>query len=421
MKRRGFIRLVSAGAIPLALPFNALPVQSPREPGSKESSISRIRIIMPKNHSGEDAAHLQVETLGGEKGVFGPLTETIEQELRSLFPKVEIALKGKEAYNSDYGFMYLWQELFPGKNLEDYSAGIDPLTGKNIWGTLMNGRQSETGVVLQALGAIDNALWDLRGILANQPVYNLVGRVNRKTLQVYTRVGEGRDLQAAGKLAKKLFDSGHNHQKWYFVYGPKDGDEGLKQNIELVRVLREAVGPDAMLMFDNHSMRHEIGPEWVVRLAREIMQYNPFWLEEPTAPEDLEGYARIKGETGIIMAGGEHHYTRWQILPLLQRKCIDWVQSDPDWCGGISEWLEICKMVKQYPGVKVVPHCNNFMSNVQCVASQPVTLCPLVEYNSEGTKSKMNYRTRELIPEREMLITPEEPGLGPSLAYPPLD
>ena len=78
-------------------------------------------------------------------------------------------------------------------------------------------------------------------------------------------------------------------------------------------------------------------------------------------------------------------------------------------------------MVKHYPGVNVVPHCNNFMTNVQCVASQPITLCPLVEYNSGGTKAKMSYRTRELIPEREMLITPEEPGLGPPLAYPPLD
>ena len=409
MKRRSFVKLVSAVTVPLVLPGIGL------SPGPK---ISDLRIILAQNPSGKQASHLQVRTEDGSMGVFGPLNKTVEKEVKAILPQSEKALMGKDAMDTGYGFNYLWNQLLPGKNLEDFSIGTDPLTGREIWGSLRQGRHSDTGNVITAFSALDNALWDLRGILANRPVYDLIGRVNRKTLQVYTRVGEGRDLAEARKLARELYDSGHNHQKWYFVFGPKDGENGLKQNIELVRVLREELGPDAILMLDNHSMRHEIGPKWVVRLAREIMPYNPFWLEEPTAPEDVEGYARIKGETGITVAGGEHHYTRWQILPLLERKCIDWVQSDPDWCGGISEWLEICNMVKQYPGVNIVPHCNNFMSNVQCVASQPVSLCPMVEYNSGNTKSKMSFRTRTLVPDREMIVTPLEPGLGPPLSNP---
>ena len=139
------------------------------------------------------------------------------------------------------------------------------------------------------------------------------------------------------------------------------------------------------------------------------------WLEEPTAPEDIEGYARIKGETGITVAAGEHHFTRWQIKPLLDRKCLDWVQSDPDWCGGISEWIRIVDMTKQFRGIRIVPHCDNFMTNLQCVASQPESLCPLVEYNDTQTESKMNYRTRILRPVNEVIDVPREPGLGPDL------
>ena len=151
-----------------------------------------------------------------------------------------------------------------------------------------------------------------------------------------------------------------------------------------------------------------------------MAQYKPFWLEEPTAPEDTEGYARIKGESGLVIAAGEHHFTRHQIKRLLDRKCIDWVQSDPDWCGGISEWLRIAQMARSYSGVRVVPHCDNFMTNVQCVASQPASLCPLVEYNDTQTEQKMAYRTRILRPANEVLDTPPEPGLGPDLDRPRL-
>ncbi|MHC4074236.1 MAG: enolase C-terminal domain-like protein [Planctomycetota bacterium] len=199
------------------------------------------------------------------------------------------------------------------------------------------------------------------------------------------------------------------------MHARSDGPKGLRANMELVRVLREELGPDAVLMFDNHSMRYEIGGDWLISLARQMLPYKPFWIEEPTAPEDVEGYARVKGETGITVAGGEHHYTRWQIKPLLDRRCLDWVQSDPDWCGGISEWLRICSMVGKYPGVHVVPHSDHILTNCQCVASQSESLCPMVEYNSGQTKSKLSFRTRSLEPKMEILTIPDEPGLGPDI------
>jgi L-alanine-DL-glutamate epimerase-like enolase superfamily enzyme len=69
-------------------------------------------------------------------------------------------------------------------------------------------------------------------------------------------------------------------------------------------------------------------------------------LEEPLRPDDLEGYTRLKGETGITLAAGEHWYTRWNVKPFLDRRIVSFVQSDPEWCGGISEWLEICELAK---------------------------------------------------------------------------
>jgi L-rhamnonate dehydratase len=414
INRRNFL-MYSASIVPFsALFLNGKNLHA--EETKKSAKIIRIEVVKYKGPKGTDA-HLEIESDNGLVGVFGTLGWGIPEQLNRLLPELSKLLINKDPLNRQMEFSALWEGLYPNKPLDVYAKGIDPLTEKNILGTTRGGRHSPTGLQIMTLSAADNALWDLRGKILGKPVYRMAGNVNRTQIRVYSRVGEGDDLKEARRIARERYDMGQKHQKWYFVYGPKDGKEGMFKNLELVRILREELGSEAILMFDNHSMRYEIGPEWVVQLAKDMVKYNPFWLEEPTAPEDIEGYARIKGETGITIAGGEHHFTRWQIKPLLERKCIDWVQLDPDWCGGISEWLRACEMVKKYPGVKVVPHCDNFMTNVQCVASQPESLCPMVEYNDGQTERKMSFRKRILRPESEILKTPEEPGLGPDLDY----
>lgn len=405
--RRDFIRttgLLAAAAL--------LPGRAPgKEPAARITALEVVKYRGP----GRTADHLEVVSDAGPVGRFGPLGWGLPGELERISAKLRPLLIGKDPLDRKLEFETLWDALFPGKALRAYADGIDPLTGKKIWGTIRTGRHSPTGLVIMTLSAVDNALWDLRGKLLHRPVHRLIGKAGRRRIRVYTRVGEGRDLETARKQARDLFDRGHRRQKWYFVHGPKDGRKGMRACLELVRVLREELGPDAVLMFDNHSMRHEIGPDWVVALARAMLPFQPFWLEEPTAPEDLEGYARIKGETGITVATGEHHYTRWQMKALLERKCVDWVQLDPDWCGGISEWLRAAALAAKYPGVRVVPHSDNILADCQCVASQPESLCPLLEYNSGQTAAKLSFRTRILAPTKEVLTMPDEPGLGPDL------
>jgi L-alanine-DL-glutamate epimerase-like enolase superfamily enzyme len=282
------------------------------------SPIRRVEVIRYQGPRSA-AEHLEIEAAGGVVGVFGPLGWNLPAQLATDMPKIREHLLGRDASDRRIEFESLWRALYPGRSLEAYARGFDPLTGVGVWGTTRGGRQTPTGLKIMALSAVDNALWDLRGKLLGRPVCRLIGRATRPRLEVYSRVGEGKDLAQARRQARERFDRGQKHQKWYFVYGPKDGAQGLRANLELVRILREELGPAPVLMFDNHSMRFEIGPEWVVELARRMLPYRPFWLEEPTAPEDLEGYARIKGETGITIAAGEHHFTRWQIQPLLER------------------------------------------------------------------------------------------------------
>ena len=415
--RRDFIKTASGAMAAAFLPHRANGEKGP-PPATMAPKITKIEIVKYQGPT-KTAAHLEIVTDAGVVGRFGPLGWGIPEQFQQISASLDELLVGKDPLDRKLEFEAFWDVLHPGNTLAAYADGIDPLTGQKVWGTTRGDRRrhTKTGVVIMTLSAVDNALWDLRGKLLNKPVHRLIGRANRQRIGVYTRVGEGRNLEEARKRARDLYDRGHKHQKWYFVHGPSDGRKGLRTNLELVRVLREELGPDAVLMFDNHSMRYEIGASWVVSLAKQMLPYKPFWLEEPTAPEDIEGYVRIKGETGITLAGGEHHYTRWQIKPLLDRKSLDWVQSDPDWCGGISEWLRICAMVRQYPGVLVVPHSDHILTNCQCVASQGESLCPMLEYNEGQTRSKLSFRTRSLHPKAEVLTMPDEPGLGPDIDF----
>jgi L-alanine-DL-glutamate epimerase-like enolase superfamily enzyme len=189
-----------------------------------------------------------------------------------------------------------------------------------------------------------------------------------------------------------------------------DGPEGLKQNIELVRALREELGVEAVLMFDGiQYVWKSADLNYAIALAKGIMPYEPHWLEEPLRPDDLEGDARLKGETGITLASGEHWYTRWNVKPFLDRRIVSFVQSDPEWCGGI------CELAKGHPGVQVVPHGHHVLGASACVASQPESLCPMLEYMVRSRIQFQHCQTRPLVAEAGTFVMPREPGLGPSL------
>ena len=154
-----------------------------------------------------------------------------------------------------------------------------------------------------------------------------------------------------------------------------------------------------------------------ISVAKAIRPFRPTWLEEPFSPEEIESYRRLKGETDIPLATGEHTYSRWNIQPFLDEKLLGFVQADPEWCGGLSELLQICKLVRRYKGVRVIPHGHHVLAAAHVVASQPESLCPMVEYGPPWLRARQRGQTRMISPEAGYISTPHEPGLGPSIDW----
>ena len=191
-----------------------------------------------------------------------------------------------------------------------FILGADPLASERIWDQLyrfmIHGRK---GSPMFAISAIDTALWDLKGKWLGQPLYRLLGGPVRREIPAYaSALGYSIEPDRVTERARQFVAEGYTATKWFVRFAPDDGEAGARRNVDLMRVLREAVGDDVDVMLDAWS-------SWDVRytldMARRMAEYRPRWIEEPVKADDIANYARIRAASPVPISGGEHEYTRW--------------------------------------------------------------------------------------------------------------
>ena len=323
-------------------------------------------------------AFVRVESDDGASGMFGPIfDETVPVLLTKLRPHL---------------------------------LGRDPLAYELIWDLLYRqDRHARKGYEMMAISAVDCALWDLRSKVLGQPIHRLLGGPTRERVDCYaSMLGHSLEPELVRERAREMVSLGYRAQKWFFRYGPGQGLEGMEKNVELVRTVREAVGPTVEIMFDFFM---GADATYAIRLAERIAEFRPRWIEEPVPPDRFGDFAAIRRASRVPLATGEHEYTRWGFLQLLQHEAVDVIQADPDWCGGISELVKICALASAY-GRHVVPHGHSLHAAVNVIAGQSPTVCPMAEYLVRAQASKQHFLKRRLVPEGGSIALPTEPGLG---------
>lgn len=303
--------------------------------------------------------------------------------------------------------------------LADHVVGQDPLAYERIWDVLYRqDRHARKGYEMMAISAVDCALWDLRGKLLGLPVYRLLGGPTRERVDCYaSMLGNSLDPGLVRARAQAIVEQGFRAQKWFFRYGPSDGLEGMARNVALVRTVREAVGPTIDIMFDCFMGGDAT---YIIQLLERIQEYAPRWLEEPVPPDRIGDYVAIKRSTRVPIAAGEHEYTRWGFLQLLQVDALDVLQADPDWCGGITELVKICALASAF-GRPVFPHGHSIHPALHVIVAQSPGVCPMAEFLIRPQAAKQALFTRQLWPENGSIALPETPGLGLELAADRID
>jgi L-rhamnonate dehydratase len=309
-----------------------------------------------------------------------------------------------------FGPIFQETALLVRTKLASYLVGADPLAYERIWDVLYRqDRHARKGYQMMAISAVDCALWDLRGKLLNLPVYRLLGGPTRERVECYaSMLGNSLDPGLVRERAQEIVARGFKAQKWFFRYGPSAGLEGMERNVALVRTLREAVGPEHEIMFDCWM---GWDATYTIRLLERIAEYRPRWIEEPVPPDRIADFVTIRRASRVPIATGEHEYTRWGFLQLLQADALDVIQADPDWCGGISELVKICALASAF-GRPVVPHGHSVFAALHVVASQPPGTCPMVEFLLRSQPYSQHFHRRYLEPTDGTLSLPTAPGLG---------
>jgi L-alanine-DL-glutamate epimerase-like enolase superfamily enzyme len=229
---------------------------------------------------------------------------------------------------------------------------------KDLWDfTMTYGRG---GVACMAMSALDIALWDAVGKRANMPLHRLWGHYRSK-IPVY---GSGcfRGAGGDGMIEKALtyVKQGYKAIKMQVAHV-----HTLHQDLENVRRMREAVGPDIDIMIDvNMGWSADVA----IQMGRKFEQYDIYWLEEPVPADDFAGYQRIADKLDMRVVGGETHFTRYDLRPFFINPCLPILQPDP-MRGGMTDLRKIATLADTW-GVTIAPHLFPEL-NVHLLASIP--------------------------------------------------
>ena len=341
--------------------------------------ISKLEFIRLTAASGNTSIYLTAETKGGNNGIYGPIDADAALLADRLLVKKVL---GRNALEHEA----IWNDLFDSN------------------------RHSRGSHYLMGMSAIDNLLWDLKGQIFGQPVYKILGG-NRNQVQVYgSCLGFSQEPGKMQAKARELKAEGYTHQKWFLnKTSPQDGPAVMAENVEKVRLLREALGDEADLMID---VLFNWDLPYAAAWAKRVEKYNLRWFEEPVPTANLDAFIELSRNTSVPIATGEHFYGRWDVQNFLKEGAIQVVQADPEWCGGVSELVKICAIASVY-GAHVIPHGHSVHAAMHVVASQSPDVCPLVEY----LIGKMNgnyyyFEKNKPRPINGKLILPNRPGFG---------
>ncbi|MCC6944864.1 MAG: hypothetical protein IT335_09835 [Thermomicrobiales bacterium] len=292
----------------------------------------------------------------------------------------------------------------------DFLIGHDALATERLWDIMYRlGVHNRKGVPMFAISVIDAALWDLKGKFLGQPVHRLLGGPTRDKLPAYaSMLGYSLEPDKLADRAAAFTAKGYAAQKWFPRWGPSDGREGVRKNVEMMEILRSSAGADTDIMVDAWMSWNV---PYTLDMAQRLKPYDPRWLEEPVMPDMIPQYTEIRAASVVPISGGEHEYTRFGIKELLDARAVDLMQADTYWAGGISEMQKICTLCSAYD-IPIIPHGHSVPANVQLSAALSPAGVPYVEFLVKWNEILQFFFKNPVLPVDGWITVPNDPGMG---------
>ena len=408
MNRRGFLRLGLAGSVLAAAGASFDPLarsQAAEQARSLNLKITDLKTFVVDAQTDENFVFVKIYT---NQGITGLGEGTLTGKART----VEQAILEHRRY----------------------LLGRDPTEIERHWQGMFRGPRYRGGpVLMSALSAVDIALWDILGQALGQPIWKLLGGKARDRVRVYPHMGSGNRIlpsQDASRAQVKSVDSQdleglvelwmrRKEEGWTACKGsflPRKGSlmepaKSVRQGIELLAAVRDAVGPDFDICVELHG---QATTPTAVAFCRGAEEYQPFWVEEPTQLEDLGELAQLRSHTHVPLATGERLFGKYDFSEICARHLVDYVQPDVVHCGGILEMRKIAALADAFR-IELAPH--NPQSEVSTVASLHVCMstpnATILEIGSGQSPFWQDLFYGGLVKfDQGYALPPDRPGLG---------
>jgi galactonate dehydratase len=322
------------------------------------------------------------------------------------------------------------------KNLvESFALGADPFATEKLWENIYRSSFWGLGggpVIYGAMSAIDMALWDIKGKVLNQPIYQLLGGKTNDQLRCYASqlqfgwgtqkvlsltnpadyadaalaaVAEGYDCVKVDPL---MFDeNGKRHYDLTRMFKPKQ----LRMYVDRISAIRDAVGPDIDIILEVHGATSVSS---ALQVARACEDLNLMYFEEPVNYMNSRLHEKVAAGTRIPIAGGERIYTRSGLRPYLESMSLDVLQPDIGLTGGFTEAKKVCDYAHMYD-VGIQMHiCGSPISTVAALHLEAVIPNFLIHEHHTYASKKWNTELciQDYQPLNGQYSIPNLPGLG---------
>ncbi|MEM6906244.1 MAG: mandelate racemase/muconate lactonizing enzyme family protein, partial [Pseudomonadota bacterium] len=225
--------------------------------------------------------------------------------------------------------------------------GRDPTEPVRLWEEAYAATRDfgQKGTYIEAISALDIALWDIAGQAVGWPVWKMLGGRFRERITAYaTGCYYPTDFRDKASMMAKLRAEVEGYAGAGFgLIKVKIGLLPLAEDLARLAMIREVLGPEMIIMVDAN---HAYAPGTAVQMARLMAPLDIRFFEEPVVPEDRDGYAKVRAEGGIPVAGGECEFTRFGFRDLIGGGCVDIAQPDLAAAGGFTAYREILTLAQ---------------------------------------------------------------------------